>query len=104
MELGEGQILQLVLHLLHAHALGERRIDLQGLQRDAPALVRILHEVERLHVVQTVGQFHQQDADIRRHGEHELAEVLRVLGVVRLQFDARELGHAVDEAGDLLAE
>ena len=104
MKLGEGEILQLVLHLLHADALGQRRIDLHRLPRDAPALLGILHEMQRPHVVQTVGQLHQQHADVLRHGQHQLAEILRLLGLVRLQLDARQLGDAVDQARDLLAE
>jgi hypothetical protein len=54
--------------------------------------------------VQAVGQFDQQDANVLRHRQHQLAEILGLLGVVRLQLDARELGDAVDQPGDLLAE
>src|SRR3546814_7052003 len=39
-DLGEGEILELVLQLMHAHALGQRRIDLHGLDGDAAALLR----------------------------------------------------------------
>jgi hypothetical protein len=103
-KLGEGKIFELVLHLLHAHALGERGVDLQRLQRDAAALVDILDVVQRLHVVQAVGELDEQHADIGRHGQHQLAEILRMLGMVRLQLDAGELGDAVDEARHFLAE
>ena len=88
MELGEGQVLELVLHPLHADALGQRRIDLHRLARDAPALVGVLDEVQRPHVVQPVGELDQQDADVLRHRQHQLAEILRLLGLVGLQLDA----------------
>ena len=39
-EFGEGEVLELVLHPVHADALGERRVDLHRLARDAAALAR----------------------------------------------------------------
>ncbi len=104
MELGEGQILELVLHPVDTDALGQRRIDIHRLARDAPALLRILDEAERAHVVEAIRELDQEDADILGHGEDELAEILRLLGLVRLQLDARELGDAIDEPRDIVAE
>ena len=40
-QLGEGEILELVLHLVHADALGERDVDVHRLARDAPALLLV---------------------------------------------------------------
>jgi len=59
---------------------------------------------ERAHVVKPVGELDQDDAHVARHGEQHLAEVLglRVLGA--LELDAVELGDAVDQLGDRLAE
>ena len=39
MELGEGEVFELVLHPVHADALGERGVDVHRLARDAAALV-----------------------------------------------------------------
>ncbi len=103
-DLGKGQVLELIFELVHAHALGQGRIDLHGLERDAAALLWRLDEMQGLHVVQTVRQLHQQDADVVRHRQHQLAEVLSMLGIVGLQFEARELGDAVHQAADLGAE
>ena len=103
-DLREGEVLELVLDLVHAHALGERGIDLQRLERDAAALLRVLDVVDGLHVVQTVRQLHQQHADVVGHRQHQLAEILRVLGVVGLKLQARQLRHAIDQLPDLLAE
>ena len=60
----EGQRLHLVHHLVHADPLGERRIDIHRLASDSPALVLIRDVMECAHVVQAVGQLHQQHADV----------------------------------------
>ena len=57
--------------------------------------------MEGPHVVQAVGQLDQKDPDVLRHGQDQLAEVLGLLGVVRLQLDAGQLGHAIDQPRDL---
>jgi hypothetical protein len=54
--------------------------------------------------VQPVGQLDDQHADVLGHGEHELAEILRLLAAVRDEIELRQLGHAVDQARDLAAE
>jgi hypothetical protein len=61
-------------------------------------------EVERAHVVQPVGELDQQHADVARHGEQELAQVLGRALVLGLGLDLGELGDPVDQAGDVGAE
>ena len=60
--------------------------------------------MQGLHVVQTVGQLDQKHANVLGHRQHQLAEVLRLLGLVGLQLDPRQLGHAVDQPGGLLTK
>ena len=60
--------------------------------------------VERAHVVEPVGELDQQDADVVRHGEQELAQILGGALILALRLDLGELGDAVDEPGDVLAE
>ncbi len=105
-DLREREVLELVLHRAHADALGERRIDIHRLARDAQALLGALDVMQRAHVVKPVGELHQQDADILRHGDDELAEILRLARDVglRLQLEPRELGDAVDQPRDLRPE
>ena len=62
------------------------------------------HRVERAHVVQAVGELDQDDANVLRHRQQHLAEVLRLRILARLELDLVELGHAVDHVGDGLAE
>ena len=83
-QLREGQGLQLRLHRIHADAFGERRVDLHGFACDAPPPLRIGDVVQRPHVVQPVGELDQQHADVTTHCQHQLAEILRLLGAVGL--------------------
>ena len=59
---------------------------------------------QRAHIVQPVGQLHQQHADVAGDGQHQLAEILRLLGALGEDFQLGELGDAVHQIGDLLAE
>ena len=43
-ELGEGQVFQLLAHILHADAAGQRRIDVHRLLGDAAALLRLVDD------------------------------------------------------------
>ncbi len=96
----EGQILQLLAHFLHAHAAGQRRIDVERLLGDAPARLR-RHEVQRAHVVQAVGELDQQNADIVGNGQQQFAQVLGLLGLARHQLQPLQLGQALDQRADL---
>ena len=59
---------------------------------------------DRAHVVQPVGELDQDDPDVRGHRDHHLAVVLGLRLVAGLEGQPGQLGDAVDEAGDLLAE
>ncbi len=104
LQFGEREVFQLLAHVLHADASGERRVDIDRLLRDAAALLGIGNEAQRAHVVQAVGELHQQHADIVRHRQHQLAEVFRLLGALAEEFELRQLGHAIDQARDLVPE
>ena len=54
--------------------------------------------------MQPVGELHQQHADVVAEREQELAQVLGGALVLRLRLDLAELGHAVDQPRDVLAE
>ena len=100
---GEGEVLELPAHLLHAEAVGQRRVDVEGLLRRA-ALLPLGHDGQRAHVVQPVGQLDQQDPPVVGHGDEHLADgrgLLRLLGV---ELEPVELGDAVDHPGHPVAE
>ena len=99
----ERQFLEFLVQVVQAQAVGDRRVDLHGLARDAAALGR-RDRAQRAHVVQPVRELDEDDAHVARHREQHLAEILglRVLG--RLELDLVELGQAVDQVRDRFAE
>ena len=102
-ELAKRQVLELLAHFLHAHAAGERRIDIERLLRHPPpGLDRDM--MQRAHVVQAVGELDQQDAHIVGDGEQQLAQVFGLLGLLGHEVELLQLGQALDQDADFLAE
>ena len=99
----KGKVFELVAHALHAHAAGERGVDVERVLGDAGALL-LGHELQRAHVVEPVGELDQKHAGVVSDGEQELAEILGLLGVLGDEVELAELGQAVDQPADLLAE
>jgi hypothetical protein len=97
----EGEILQFAEKLVEPQPIGDRRVDLQRLARDAAALVGA-HGGHRLQVVVPIGKLDQHHAQVARHGHQHLAEVLGLRLFVRLELDLVELRQAVDQIGDRL--
>ena len=60
--------------------------------------------VERPHVVQPVGELDHQHAQVARHRHQHLAEVLGLALLARGEGQLADLGDAVHQLGDLLAE
>jgi len=54
--------------------------------------------------VQPVGELHQQDPDVVRKRQQELAQILGLPLVFGLGFDLAELGDPVDQPRDVLPE
>ena len=103
-QLLEDDVLQFLLPVADADPFRQGNVNVHRLARDAAALFVGLDEMQRTHVVQPVGQLHDQNADVLRHREDELAKILRLLGPVGLQLQLRELGDPVDQGGDFLSE
>ena len=60
--------------------------------------------VEGAHVVEPVGQLDHQDPDVPGHGDQHLAEVLRLPLLAAREGQLADLGDAVDQLGDVVAE
>ena len=99
-DVAESEFLEFLAHVLHAHAAGERRIDLHRLLGD-PQPLGLRHVVERAHVVQAVGELDQKDAHVLGNGEQKLAQVLGLLGLLGDEVELLELGQPLDELAHL---
>ena len=99
----DGDVLQLPLDVLDAQTVGQRGIDLHGLQRLVPLLLlgKIL---ECAGVVETVGQLDDDDPDVPGHGDEHLPQVLHLGLFLAAVNDLAQAGDAVDQIGHRAAE
>ena len=98
----EAQVLQLHVDVVHAQAIGDGRVVVQGLPGNAPPLLPAEHAYGA-HVVQAVGDLDHDDANVLRHRQHHFLEVDR-LGFGVAVENGRQLGHAIDQLRHLLPE
>ncbi len=103
LEVSKCQVLELPLDLADAETVRKRRVDVQRLARDLAAL-DLGQGVEGAHVVKTVGELDEDDAEVLRHRHHHLADVLGLLLLVGPDGDAAQLGHALDQVRHLRTE
>jgi hypothetical protein len=103
MEGPEAQVLELPLDLEDPQAVGQRRVDLQGLD-GLGLLLPPGHGGQRPHVVQPIGQLDDQDPDVPGHGHDHLSDVLRLFLLPAPVLDPFQLGQAVDDGRHLVAE
>ena len=99
----EREVLELPLDRVDTEPVGDRAVDVERLAGLLDLLL-LGHRGDRAHVVQAIGELDQDDPDVRGHRDHHLAVVLGLRLVARLERQPGELGDAVDQAGDLLAE
>lgn len=97
----EDEVFQLGLEGLDAEPFGEGDEDVAGDLGDA-GLFLGAHDAEGAHVVEPVGEFDGHHADVVAGGDEHLAEGLRLGGGAVV--DLLDLGDAVDDEADLLAE
>ena len=97
------EILKLPLGPLHAQSVGDGRIDFHGLQRLGPLLFGRLI-VHGAHVVQAVGDFDENDADVLGHGHQHLAQILHLLVFLAGILYAGQLGDPFHNIRNLSAE
>ena len=99
-----GIVLQLALDGVEAEAVGEGDIEVGGLGGDFELFLG-RHCVEGAHVVKPVGELDENHADVLRHGEKDLLEVLGLQGdVLVIDHEVLDFGEPVDDGGDGLAE
>jgi hypothetical protein len=99
----ERQILQLGLDAGHTEPVGQRSVDLAGLQGDAVAALG-RQVLQRAHVVQPVAQLDDDDPGVLRDREQQLPVVLHLFLGGAPEGQAGDLGEPVHDPGDLGAE
>ena len=99
----EGQVFEFAANFAHAQAMRDGRVNVQRLARDL-LLPLGREKLQRAHVVQTVGQLDEDDADVVHHGQHHLAHVFGLGFFGRGKIDFADLGDAFDDVSNLLAE
>ena len=102
-EILEGEVLELPADARDSEPVRERRVDLVRLLRDALLLV-FRQELERAHVVKPVGELDEDDAQVLRHRDEHLAEVLGLLLLGALEVELGDLRDRIHEVRDLGAE
>ena len=102
-QIADGTVLQLLLEGADTEPVRDGRVDLERLKCRIALLLR-LFVFQSAHVVQAVGQLDNNDADILRHGQQHFADILRLNLLLGGERDLAELGDAVDDHGDLIAE
>ena len=102
-ERAEAEVLELQLHRVEAEPLGERGVDVERLAGDGAAPLG-RHRADGAHVVQPVGELDEDDAQVAHHRQQHLAERFRLRLLAALELDLVELGDAVDDLGDAVAE
>ena len=100
---GEREVFELLLQLLHAEAVRERGVDVERLGGDAGLLVG-RPGGDRAHVVQPVGELDDEHAQVLGHRHEHLAHRGGLLGLLGVELQAVELGDAVHDLGDVVAE
>jgi hypothetical protein len=99
----EREVLELPLDRVDTESVCERRVHLECLARLLELLL-LAEILDRAHVVEPVGQLDEDDAPVLRHRHNHLPVVLGLRVLAALELDPRELGDALDELSDLVAE
>ena len=103
LEISKREVFELPFELDDTETVCQRRIDLQCFLSDAFLLLWRL-ETHGAHVVQSVGELDDDDADILRHGDEHLAIAFKLSLFFGMALDLVELGDAFNEKGDFLVE
>ncbi len=103
MERGEREVLELVLDLLHAEAVGERCVDVEGLSCNALLLV-FGQGGQGAHVVESVGQLDDEHPQVLGEGHEHLAHAGCLLFLAGVEVKTVQFGDAVDNERDVCPE
>lgn len=94
----EREVLHLRFDVVQPQPVRQRSVDVECFRSDL-LLFLADHRPHGLHVVQAVGQFDQDHADVVGDGDEHLAEIFRLNAHVGVR-DARYFGQSVDDPGN----
>ena len=103
LEVLEREVFQLPPDSRHSEPVRQRGVQIARLLRD-PLLTLDRKELQRPHVVQTVGELDEDDARILGDREQQLAVVLDLTVLRRIERQVADLRQPVDDLGDFLSE
>ncbi len=100
---GKAQVLKFAVNEIEPETVRDGRVNVHRLARNAHALARG-HRPQSAHIVETIGELDEDDANIARHRQQHFAKALRLvfLAVGELQFV--ELGQPIHQIGHGAAE
>ena len=96
----ERKVLEFRFYLVESQAIGQRCIDVERFAGNLVLLVGGLRS-QRAHIVQTVADLYEDDADVLAHGEQQLLEVLGLRRCLLTEDATRNLGQSVDNLRNL---
>ena len=99
----ESQVFEFGLDKIHTEPIGDWRVNVQRLARNAPPRVRV-HRTHRTHVVQAICELDEDHAQVTRHGQHQFTEAFRIGFNTRAELHLVQLGDTVHEFGNFIAE
>ena len=99
----EGEVFKFAAHLSHSEAVGDGRVDFERLAGDPFPSLRA-ETAQRAHIVDTVSQFDDDDADVIGHRQQHLAIILCLPFFGGEEVNFAEFGDTIDAPGDFIAE
>ena len=102
-EIAQAQILKLLLDFIYAKTMRQRRVNVERLLCDSLLALRRLR-FQGAHVVRSVRQFDEHDADILAHRQDHLTDGFGLLLHAGGKIQPFQFGHAIDEQRNLLPE
>jgi hypothetical protein len=99
----KGKIFKLAAEFTHAESMSDRSENFHRLFGDAFPFLRI-EVLQRTHIVKTIGQLDEHDANVVNHCQQHLAHIFRLLFFTRDITYLRDLRKAIYEVGDLFPE
>ena len=95
-EIFKAKVFEFAFYLRNTEPARDRRIDIERFLCHAK-LPLLGKKVKRTHIVQTIGKFDDDDADILCHRHENFLEVFRLLLFMGLEFDFIELCNPLDK-------